>query len=194
MTIQTFILGCWIIFMLYWLISAGAVKPIQKTSGWLQGNWYTVLFLLGFLLITNFRFLGRLGIPVTPLAVLLIPRSTVVSALTIVLMVGGLIIAIAARRTLAGNWSGQVAIKEGHELITVGLYRYLRNPIYSGILIMTLGTALFFSTLSALIGFLIIVLGVCLKLSDEERILAEHFGSDYASYKQRSKALIPFLW
>lgn len=111
-----------------------------------------------------------------------------------ILLASGLVIAIAARRRLASNWSGQVAIQQGHELITRGLYGYVRYPIYAGILLIALGTGFSYDTLSAGIGFLIISIAVYLKLGDEERILSRHFGDEYLSYKQRTKALIPFLW
>ena len=194
MTIQLFILACWIIFALYWMLSASSVKPIEKTTGWLSGNWYTLLFLLGYAFIVGFRPLARLGVAIGFLGSRLIPASIPLNAVIVSLLSAGLIVAIAARRTLAGNWSSEVAIKAGHELITSGLYSYVRNPIYAGILIMALGTALSFGTASAAIGYLIVVLGVYLKYSDEERILVRHFGSQYTSYKEHTRALIPFLW
>lgn len=194
MTLLQFIVACWIVFMLYWTISARSVKPIEKTGGWLRGNWYTILFLLGFAFLIDFRPLARFGVPVGSLGFPLVPHSLLVNAFTVVVVVTGLVIAVAARRTLAGNWSSEVAIKEGHELITTGLYSHVRNPIYTGILLMALGTALSFGTLSAGIGFLIVTLAVYLKLSDEEWILARHFGDAYLSYKQHARALIPFLW
>ena len=180
--------------MLYWLLSAASVKPIQSTRGWLGGAWYTLLFVVGYFLILDFKFLDRFGVPTAALGVILIPPSLLLTVLTVIFLIVGLVTAIAARRALAGNWSSQVAIKENHELITSGLYRYLRNPIYSGMLLMVLGTVLSFGTLSACIGFFVILLGMILKLRGEERILSEHFGREYDAYKQHSKALIPFVW
>jgi protein-S-isoprenylcysteine O-methyltransferase Ste14 len=95
---------------------------------------------------------------------------------------------------LSAGSTKPVDIKRDHKLITSGLYAHVCNPIYTGILLMDLGTVLFFGTWSALIGFLIILLAVHLKLSDEERILSRHFGAAYTSYKEQTKALIPFLW
>lgn len=103
-------------------------------------------------------------------------------------------VAITARRTLARNWSGAVALKEDHELITAGLYQYIRHPIYTGMLLMILGTALSFATLGACMGFLIILMGVLLKLKQEEALLTKHFAQDYLSYKKRTRTLIPFIW
>jgi protein-S-isoprenylcysteine O-methyltransferase Ste14 len=194
MNTQEFVLGFWIIFVVYWFISSSSVKPVERTSGWLGGNWYTLLFLLGFGFMIGFRPLARLGIPLGTLAFSLIPHTVIIALLAVILLATGLVIAIAGRRMLSGNWSSQVAIKEGHELITTGLYGYIRNPIYAGILLMTLGTALSIGTLGAGIGFLVVVLGLYLKLSDEEHILARHFGETYTSYKEHTRALIPFLW
>ena len=142
----------------------------------------------------NFRFLRRFGIPVDSLAVPLIPQTIVINAVVVILMITGLMIAIIARRTLAENWSAAVAVKKDHELITTGPYHYVRHPIYTGTLLMVLGTTLWLGTLSACIGFLIIVLTTWLKLKQEEALLAEHFPDEYSSYKNRTKILIPFLW
>ena len=188
------ILACWVIFMLYWFISANSVKSTQETKGWLAGNWYPILLFIGALFIFDFRFLARFGIPVNSLAIILIPHFEAINILAIIFTIAGLIIAIAARRTLAENWSGAVVIKDGHELVTKGLYRYVRNPIYSGILLMVLGTALSFGTLGACIGFLIMVLTIWFKLHDEETILTKHFSEQYLAYKKNTKTLIPFVW
>jgi protein-S-isoprenylcysteine O-methyltransferase Ste14 len=194
LTIRQIVFACWIIFILYWFISARTVKTIQETRGWLGGNWYPILPLIGFLFIGNFKFLARLGIPVNSLGILLIPHTTIINVLSAILAVAGLIVAIMARRALAENWSAAVALKRDHELITTGLYRYVRHPIYTGNLLMVLGTALSFDTLSACIGFFIIVFTVLLKLRQEEVLLTEHFSEEYSSYKKRTKILIPFIW
>ena len=180
--------------MLYWFISARSVKPIQETRGWLGGNWYPILYMIGFLFTANFRFLGRLGIPTDKLATLLLPHTIFLNIIVVILLIVGLVIAIVARRTLARNWSGAVALKEDHELITTGLYQHVRHPIYTGMLLMILGTELSFATLGAGIGFLIILVGILLKLKQEEALLTKHFAQEYLSYKKRAKTLIPFIW
>jgi protein-S-isoprenylcysteine O-methyltransferase Ste14 len=193
-TTQQIILACWIIFMLYWFISARSVKPDREAKGWLVGYWYRILLLIGALFIINFRSLAAFGVPVKLLSMLLIPHLLLIRVLAVVFDIAGLITAIAARWTLAGNWSGAVVIKDGHELITRGLYRYVRNPIYTGILLMVLGTTLAYGTLGACIGFLIIGLTIWLKLHNEETILTEHFSEQYKAYKKSTKTLIPFIW
>ncbi len=194
MLVIQFVGVCWLIFILYWLISAQSVKPIQETRGWLERNWYSILFVLGVLLMSGSRFSARFGIQVRPLAILLLPHTIILNIVVVILMITGLAIALIARRTLGENWSSVVSIKKDHELITTGLYHYVRNPIYTGMLLMFLGTALSFDTLSAGIGFLMILLGIWVKLKQEEALLTEHFGYEYLSYKNNTKMLIPFVW
>ena len=191
--VQYIIIACWVIFALYWFISASSVKSTQETKGWLAGNWHGIWLLFGVLFLSNVPFLAKVGVPVSSLTILLIPHSMVINVVVIVFAVTGLIVAMMARRTLAGNWSRAVAFKEDHELITTGLYHYVRHPIYTGILLMILATALFVGTLSAGIGFVIIVLGIGFKLRAEEELLTKHFPKEYPAYKNRTKALIPYI-
>ena len=192
--VRYIIIACWVVFCLYWFLSARSVKSTRETKGWLAGNWHAIWLLIGGLFLSNLSFLIRFGAPLSSLTIPLIPRSIVLQVLIIVCTAAGLVVAIVARRTLAGNWSRAVAFKEDHELITRGLYRYVRHPIYTGILLMILGTALFVGTPSAGIGFLIIVLALWFKLRAEEELLTDHFPREYPAYRNRTKALIPFVF
>jgi protein-S-isoprenylcysteine O-methyltransferase Ste14 len=191
--VQYVIICCWVIFGLYWFISSSSVKSTQETRGWLAGNWHGIFLLIGGLFLSNLPFLAKVGVSISSLTILLIPSSIVINVVIIVFAVTGLIVALIARRTLAGNWSRAVAFKEDHELITTGLYHYVRHPIYTGVLLMILATALSVGTLSAGIGFVIIVLGLWFKLRAEEEILTKHFPKEYLAYKDRTKALIPYV-
>ena len=191
--VQYVIICCWVIFGLYWFISSSSVKSIQETRGWLAGNWHGIWLLIGGLFLSNLPFLAKVGVSISSLTILLIPSSIVINVVIIVFAVTGLIVALIARRTLAGNWSRAVAFKEDHELITTGLYHYVRHPIYTGVLLMILATALSVGTLSAGIGFVIIVLGLWFKLRAEEELLTKHFPKEYLAYKDRTKALIPYV-
>ena len=191
--VQYVIISCWVIFGLYWFISSSSVKSTQETRGWLAGNWHGIFLLIGGLFLSNLPFLAKVGVSISSLTILLIPSSIVINVVIIVFAVTGLIVALIARRTLAGNWSRAVAFKEDHELITTGLYHYVRHPIYTGVLLMILATALSVGTLSAGIGFVIIVLGLWFKLRAEEEILTKHFPKEYSAYKDRTKALIPYI-
>ena len=191
--VEYIIIACWVIFALYWFISASSVKSTQETKGRLAGNWYSIWLIIGGLFLSNVPFLAKVGVSISSLTILLIPSSIVINVVIIVFAVTGLIVALIARRTLAGNWSRAVAFKEDHELITTGLYHYVRHPIYTGVLLMILATALSVGTLSAGIGFVIIVLSLWFKLRAEEELLTNHFPKEYPAYKDRTKALIPYV-
>jgi protein-S-isoprenylcysteine O-methyltransferase Ste14 len=175
---------CWLIFLLYWTISARSVKPTEERPHGLSRYWHYVPLIVGALL---------LNIPISPLNFTLVPRSAVVSILSSLCAVGGLAIAHIARRTLADNWSSVVTFKRDHELVTRGIYHYMRHPIYTGVLLMVLATVLLVGTLGAVLGFLIIFVGLWVKLKQEEALMERHFPAQYPEYKRRVKALLPFI-
>ena len=176
--------ACWLIFFLYWTISARSVKPTEERPHGLSRYWHYVLLIVGALL---------LNIPISPLNFALVPRSAVVSILSSLCAVGGLAIALIARRTLAANWSSVVTFKRDHELVTRGIYHYMRHPIYTGVLLMFLATVLLVGTLGAVLGLLIIFVGLWIKSKQEEALMERHFPAQYPEYKRRVKALLPFI-
>ncbi|MGA3145773.1 MAG: isoprenylcysteine carboxylmethyltransferase family protein, partial [Verrucomicrobiota bacterium] len=98
------------------------------------------------------------------------------------------------RSGLGGNWSGSVTFKENHELIVRGPYRFVRHPIYTGILLMILGTAIISGRAVAFLALIIGFLIYWQRLRQEEALLTKHFPETYPGYKSRTKALIPFLF
>ena len=109
------------------------------------------------------------------------------------MVAGGLGISIWARRVLGRNWSGIVTVKQDHELIRTGPYRYVRHPIYTGLLLAILGTALIFGEWRGLIAFVIFTAAIMLKVRTEERFMDESFPEQYARYRAEVPALLPFL-
>ena len=98
-----------------------------------------------------------------------------------------------ARRTLGDNWSSEVAFKQGHELVKTGPYRFVRHPIYTGLLLMCLGTAVVVGQLHSWLGFPFSCAGFWFKLKQEETLLLRHFPDDYPAYQKQVKALMPFV-
>jgi protein-S-isoprenylcysteine O-methyltransferase Ste14 len=96
----------------------------------------------------------------------------------------GLAIACWARIYLGRNWSGLVAIKEDHELVARGPYRYVRHPIYTGIILSMLGSALTAGTAVAVAGACLIVVAFVIKLRHEEEMLEGVFGWRYTAFKK----------
>jgi protein-S-isoprenylcysteine O-methyltransferase Ste14 len=106
----------------------------------------------------------------------------------------GLAFAILARIYIGKNWSALIQVKEGHELIQSGPYAVVRHPIYSGLMLATLGTAIAYGELSGFIGFVMVVGAWAYKSRLEEAAMAEQFGALYEKYRSHVKALIPFVW
>jgi protein-S-isoprenylcysteine O-methyltransferase Ste14 len=104
-----------------------------------------------------------------------------------------LLVTIWSRRTLGGNWSSEVAFKQGHELVKTGPYRYARHPIYTGLLLMCLGTAVAVGQFHSWLGLLILCVGFWIKLRQEESLLLQHFPTEYPVYRKQVKALVPFV-
>jgi protein-S-isoprenylcysteine O-methyltransferase Ste14 len=95
---------------------------------------------------------------------------------------------------LGERFSGLVAIQPGHELVTDGLYRRIRNPSYLGLLISTLGWALAFRSLVGVLLTALLVVPLVARMRSEEALLGERFGEAYAAYRGRSWRLVPWIY
>jgi protein-S-isoprenylcysteine O-methyltransferase Ste14 len=109
------------------------------------------------------------------------------------LTAGGLLFAVWARRHIGMNWSGIVTVKEGHELVTSGPYAIVRHPIYTGLLLALVGSALARTEWRGIVAVVIASWALWRKLRIEERWMREQFGEAYEAYRSRVAALIPFL-
>ena len=92
---------------------------------------------------------------------------------------------------LGRRFSGLVAIQKDHKLVTGGIYRYIRNPSYLGLLIGSLGWVLTFRSGVGVLIVALFLIPLIARIRAEERLLAEHFGAEYASYRTRTWRLIP---
>lgn len=178
--------ACWIIFYVYWIVHARGVKPAAEKQSRLSGLAHRLPVVLGavLLFVPFMRF---------PPGVKLIPHDDLTRDFGTAVCAAGLMVAIWARRTLAGNWSSNVTFKKGHELVQDGPYRYVRHPIYTGLLLMCLGTAIAGGRLHSWLGLAIMCAGFWIKLKQEERLMLRHFPDEYPSYRKRVKALVPFV-
>lgn len=188
---NTIIVICWILFILYWGINWSFVKPTQEPSWSSPANSRLIIFglIIAFLLVSRFHgFLLTLSERALTLHYLFLqPIGAIVTII-------GLIIAIIARKTLADNWSSNIEFKKGHELITNGVYRYMRHPIYTGILLMGLGSLLVLQSISVVVFFIGMIAFFYYKMQKEELLMSKHFPNEYVAYKKRTKALIPFIF
>ena len=109
------------------------------------------------------------------------------------LVAAGLALSVWARTLLGGNWSATVTLKEGHEIVRAGPYRLVRHPIYTGLLLGFVGTAVVLGERRGLIAVAIAAGALWRKLRLEERWLTEEFGARYEDYRRQTRALIPFI-
>lgn len=99
-----------------------------------------------------------------------------------------------AARHLDKQWRFEAALSEDHELITTGPYGWIRNPIYTSMLGMLLATGLAKSWWPLIVaGVVFYAIGTEIRVKAEEGLLAARFGDEYARYKARTKAYIPFV-
>ena len=101
---------------------------------------------------------------------------------------------IISQATLWKNYSGLVVIKKDHKLITHGIYRYSRNPIYLGLFIGTIGLSVYAASFPSFILMLILIPITLHRISLEEQLLAGEFKEEYQEYMKRTKKLIPFIY
>ncbi len=181
-------LAAWIAFALVWLVAAARVKRDRKVDPLAARLLQIALSAAGVVLIfvRPPRFVAGESWQ-------LVPSAAARAWLAALLPPLGIAFAVAARLTLGRNWSGRVTLKEGHELIVRGPYRLVRHPIYAGLLLALLGSALLHAQLTDLAGVAIFGAAFGLKMGNEERLMAAEFGEAYAGYRQRVKALVPFV-
>lgn len=186
--LQESISAVWIAFLAVWTAAAFTVKQAARTqpagSRLAQSGLMAVAFV--------FLFTGWLRYG--PLAWRFAPASSRVAWLGFALTLAGAALAVWARIFLGRNWSGTVTIKQDHHLVRRGPYAFVRHPIYSGILLALLGTAIAFGEVRGLAGVGAALGGFLLKSRLEEAFLAEQFGAEYARYRREVRAFLPFVW
>ena len=176
----------WVLFIVYWSINAFRVKAVAEHQSWAESLSYRLPATVG---------AGLLWVQASPrpLQTVITPHNYAVRLTGAVLCVAGLGTAIWARRTLAGNWSSNVTFKQGHELVKTGPYRFARHPIYTGLLLMVLGTALAGARLHSWLGAGLLFISFWIKLKAEEVVMLRHFPDQYPAYRNEVKAIVPFI-
>ena len=184
---ESFFPVVWIAFIVYWRIKAAKTKTTQRHEPAARGILRALAFVFVIVLLSTPR------IPLPWLYHQLWATGLWPFCIGATITVAGLLFAIWARQHLASNWSSAVTLKQDHELIMRGPYRFVRHPIYTGLLLMLGGTTLISGRLGAIAGLASGFLGLWIKLRQEEALMMRHFPADYRKYKANSKALLPFV-
>jgi len=174
---------CWLAFWIFWLAAATGAKASRGRTELRRFAGARVALLIVIV------FLARgLGFHAHPGSV-----NPVLAGAGVALFAAGLAIAIWARLYIGRNWGMPMTRRQEPELVTTGPYRKVRHPIYTGIILALIGTALA-TTWYALIA--VIVLGgyFIYSATQEEAFLAREFPDAYPAYKHSTKMLIPFVF
>jgi protein-S-isoprenylcysteine O-methyltransferase Ste14 len=175
----------WIAFAVVWSVWALRTKRTQVRES--LGSRFTYMVAT----VAAFYAMFSGDVPLGWMHVRVIPRGPWIEALGIALTVAGMAFAIWARAYLGGNWSSNVTVKVDHQLVRTGPYRWVRHPIYSGLIMATIGTALNRGQVRGLAAVVLLWVGFTIKSRIEERFMAATFGPEYEQYKGSTGAMVP---
>lgn len=174
----------WALFGAWWLVRAFSTARTARTEPPRQRVAVVALAGAGALLLVA---------PPAALCRRLWPTPTALLVAALALEVAGVTFAIVAREHLGALWSGRVTLKEDHRIVQSGPYRWVRHPIYTGVLTALAGGIAARANLAALIGFALIAAALARKMAAEEALLRGHFGAAYDDYRRKVAAIIPFI-
>ena len=178
----------WLLWAGYWLVSSISQKPVRRREMPLARLGQIAFMGAAFWLLVS---LGHMRSTVWHAR--FVPATPVVAAVAIALTLAGVAFSIWARWCLGRNWSAAVTIRHDHELIRRGPYAWIRHPIYTGILVALLGTALGIGELRAVVAFALVLLGFTLKARREEKLLASEFGAAFDEHRRSTGFFLPRL-
>jgi protein-S-isoprenylcysteine O-methyltransferase Ste14 len=115
----------------------------------------------------------------------------IVSGFTLLIL--GIAFRITGMLTLRHNFSTAAGCREGSTLITSGIYRYVRHPLYMSVLIVASAGCLLFSSIFCWLFIFITIYSVLTRIRKEEKLLMENY-PDYAEYCRKTKKLIPYIF
>ena len=184
---KTLIPGLWLAWLVYWVLAARGNKEVARQESARSRMLHHAPLVAGAVLLGWPHVLG----PMFEQRFHAHTFGWFLAGLALVII--GLGFAVAARIHLGGNWSGTVTLKKGHELVESGPYALVRHPIYTGLLVALVGTAIAIDRWRALASLALLIAGIVYKIGVEERFMREQFGEAYARYRARVKALVPFV-
>jgi protein-S-isoprenylcysteine O-methyltransferase Ste14 len=171
----------WAAFWLYWLLAAVSMK--KGRVPWSRELRIRAAIVVVVILLLRLGLFRGHGVNTDPWR----------AALGLVLLVLGLGFAIWARVHIGRNWGTPMTQKVEPELVTSGPYHLVRHPIYSGILVAGIGTAVALSWVW-LIAVIVAAIYFIYSATVEERYMASQFPDVYPRYKRSTKMLVPFVF
>ena len=114
--------------------------------------------------------------------------------LGLMLAVAGMAIRFMGLRELGRQFSIYVTLQKDHKLVQSGIYGVIRHPLYQGAISAMVGIALVFRSWLTIPGSVLVTAFVLVRISREEKLLAEHFKEEFAAYRRRTWRLVPYIY
>jgi protein-S-isoprenylcysteine O-methyltransferase Ste14 len=176
----------WYVFLGYWVITWLRVKRTKAREKSMDRLITVVVVVIAY----NLLFAQWMG----PLRLRFLPEDPRIAWAGIAVTWVGVSVAVWARYCLGEYWSARVTLKEGHQLIRTGPYRFVRHPIYTGMLLGSVGTALVVGEWRGVLAVVMLLAAHSRKAMREESMLTREFGEEYKAYRQQTGFLFPRLW
>ncbi len=173
------------IFSVYWSIAARNSAPTKSSESTSSRQLHLIL-------VNGAIFLLLFSVP--GLTRRLLPANYFFEVAGLIIEAAFLLFAVWARLSLGSNWSGEVRIAKSHQLVRSGPYKFVRHPIYTGVLAAYCGIALVSGEVHAAIAIVIVMVAYWRKIRLEEHALSQTFGADFDNYRRGTWALVPLLY
>ena len=165
------------------------MKKLSVKEDWPLVSFFIILIIGFILLILDFIIIQKLQFQFSIYFFIVIP----------LLLFGGIIDTLVRKALKNAGFkymlsSMRLQTVEDHILITDGLFKYIRHPLYLGGIFQYVGGPFLFTSFISLIFMLMLIPIILLRIQIEEKMLLEEFGEEYEEYKKRTKLLIPFIY
>ena len=174
--------GLWVAWIVYWWISSRDVKATIRHESVASRLAHVVPLSMAAWMIAAPKIQNGW------LTARFVPASTWIYFVGVLIVAAGMGFTVWARIHLGRNWSGTVTLKQGHEFVRSGPYRYVRHPIYTGLLAAFAGSALARGELRGIVAVAIAFAALWRKLKLEERWLGEAFRRELRALSRRSSS------
>jgi protein-S-isoprenylcysteine O-methyltransferase Ste14 len=178
------ITSCWIVFLLFWIISSFQVKNNK------QGEPNSAVRLLLFVFVSIFFCPQNLQ---ELIGIHMLSSNPIVQGIGVLMCVAGVAFAIWARIYLSTNCSMPMSQKENPTLITSGPYRFVPHPIYTGICLAMLGSAVT-GGMAWFLWFIGFSIWFIYSAKREEKFMQHKFPGQYVEYMKHTKMIVPYVF
>jgi len=163
------------------------IQPFKRGSQVVGRGLFRAMMITSFLLTLFLPFADRRGF-------VTFPDREAWRGTGLALVVLGTVVRVMGLWSLGKQFSSYVTLQENHQLVQTGLYKHIRHPMYLGVLIVMAGMPLVFRSWLVILVTILTLAFVWVRMRQEERLLGEHFGSEFESYRRHTWRLLPHIY